>query len=410
MPDPSDPGRENHTIHTPDTPTAVPTTHTLATRAAPAPGFSVRRSQQTKPVNQKVNPPRLPRTPNREPVIQHGGGGLPREPWIGAMSPSVRLSDLPALPTTDTHIGLSRKGVNRHWKSCMSVAPGWISRKRTPRCVWVAGAGRRKTVETVTTWSSMTSQILALREHLVAEQVSCAQSWRPPRQLLEAVLLPAGGLPGVEVVLVNARHVKNCRAAKPTLRMRPGLLSWQGQIAAHSTGQPLPTSRPRHRGNINLPHPRHLPGRQISPDSHPPQPPESQRRRSTRTARRDLEHRHDSHRLPRSRRRLLHPAQPVESPKQRCSPARSHGLPRHPQPGILTEPLAPSELTSRESSRQVTIAMYSSGRSCPAIPSRSSPDACVAAATSTIFTYGGSYLNRADAISLFEPPVPVRTG
>ena len=29
-------------------------------------------------------------------------------------------------------------------------------------------AGRRKTVETVTTWSSMTSQILALREHLIA--------------------------------------------------------------------------------------------------------------------------------------------------------------------------------------------------------------------------------------------------
>lgn len=29
-------------------------------------------------------------------------------------------------------------------------------------CVRVAGAGRRKTVETVTTWDSMTSQILAL--------------------------------------------------------------------------------------------------------------------------------------------------------------------------------------------------------------------------------------------------------
>ena len=40
-------------------------------------------------------------------------------------------------------------------------------------CVRVAGAGRRKTVETVTTWSSMTSQILALREHLIAEKVTC---------------------------------------------------------------------------------------------------------------------------------------------------------------------------------------------------------------------------------------------
>ena len=41
-------------------------------------------------------------------------------------------------------------------------------------CVRVAGAGRRKTVETVTTWSSMTSQILALREHLIAERITCA--------------------------------------------------------------------------------------------------------------------------------------------------------------------------------------------------------------------------------------------
>lgn len=57
----------------------------------------------------------------------------------------------------------------------MSVVPGWISRKKDAKvCVRVAGAGRRKTVETVTTWSSMTSQILALREHLVAEQVTCA--------------------------------------------------------------------------------------------------------------------------------------------------------------------------------------------------------------------------------------------
>jgi hypothetical protein len=38
--------------------------------------------------------------------------------------------------------------------------------------------------------------------------------------------------------------------------------------------------------------------------------------------------------------------------KQRRPPARSHGLPRHPEPGVLTEPLTP-QLTSRESSRQV---------------------------------------------------------
>lgn len=44
----------------------------------------------------------------------------------------------------------------------------------------------------------------------------------------------------------------------------------------------------------------------------------------------------DQHRLPRSRRGLLHPAQPPESATQRCSPTRSHGLPRHPRPSVLT--------------------------------------------------------------------------
>ena len=48
-----------------------------------------------------------------------------------------------------------------------------ISKKDAKVCVRVAGAGRRKTVETVTTWSSMTSQILALREHLIAERITC---------------------------------------------------------------------------------------------------------------------------------------------------------------------------------------------------------------------------------------------
>ncbi len=32
---------------------------------------------------------------------------------------------------------------------------------------------------------------------------------------------------------------------------------------------------------------------------------------------------------------------PQKAPKQRRPPTRSHGLPRHPRPGILTEPLTP---------------------------------------------------------------------
>jgi hypothetical protein len=39
-------------------------------------------------------------------------------------------------------------------------------------CVRIACRGRRKTVETVRTWASTTNAVLALREHLVEEQVS----------------------------------------------------------------------------------------------------------------------------------------------------------------------------------------------------------------------------------------------
>ena len=66
-----------------------------------------------------------------------------------------------------------------------------VSKKDAKVCVRVAGAGRRKTVETVTTWGSMTSQVLALRGHLIVEQVTCAvmeatgDYWKPFYYLLE---------------------------------------------------------------------------------------------------------------------------------------------------------------------------------------------------------------------------------
>jgi hypothetical protein len=47
-----------------------------------------------------------------------------------------------------------------------------VSKRDAKVCVRVAGAGRRKTVETVTTWASTTNGVLALREQLIAEQVS----------------------------------------------------------------------------------------------------------------------------------------------------------------------------------------------------------------------------------------------
>jgi transposase len=54
-----------------------------------------------------------------------------------------------------------------------------IGKKNSKVCVRVPGPnpkGRRKAdrvSETVTTWGSMTNQILALRQHLVEQRVSC---------------------------------------------------------------------------------------------------------------------------------------------------------------------------------------------------------------------------------------------
>jgi len=47
-----------------------------------------------------------------------------------------------------------------------------VSKRDAKVCVRVAGAGRRKTTETVRTWAATTNAILALREHLIGEQVS----------------------------------------------------------------------------------------------------------------------------------------------------------------------------------------------------------------------------------------------
>ena len=61
-----------------------------------------------------------------------------------------------------------------------------ISKKDAKVCVRVAGTGRRKTTETVTTWGATTNQVLALREHLMTEQVTCVvmeatgDYWKPP--------------------------------------------------------------------------------------------------------------------------------------------------------------------------------------------------------------------------------------
>ena len=102
-----------------------------------------------------------------------------------------------------------------------------ISKKDAKVCVRIAGAGRRKTIETVTTWSSVANQVLALREHLVDQQVTCAvmeatgDYWKPFYYLLEDA--------GFEVVLVNAHHVKNLPGRKSDVSDA----TWLAQLGAH---------------------------------------------------------------------------------------------------------------------------------------------------------------------------------
>ncbi|HEU4523670.1 MAG TPA: IS110 family transposase [Gemmatimonadales bacterium] len=102
-----------------------------------------------------------------------------------------------------------------------------ISKKDAKVCVRVAGAGRRKTVETVTTWGSMTNRVLALRDHLIAERVTCAvmeatgDYWKPFYYLLEDA--------GFELLLVNARHVKNLPGRKSDVSDA----AWLAQLGAH---------------------------------------------------------------------------------------------------------------------------------------------------------------------------------
>jgi transposase len=102
-----------------------------------------------------------------------------------------------------------------------------VSKRDAKVCVRIAGRGRRKTVETVRTWASTTNAVLALREHLVEEQVSLVvmeatgDYWKPFYYLLEDA--------GFEVMLVNARQVKNLPGRKSDVSDA----AWLAQLGAH---------------------------------------------------------------------------------------------------------------------------------------------------------------------------------
>jgi transposase len=102
-----------------------------------------------------------------------------------------------------------------------------VSKRDVKVCVRVQEKGRARATSTVTTWSSMTTQILALREHLIAEGVTLvvmeatSDYWKPFFYVLE------GG--PFEVLLVNARHVKGLPGRKTDVNDA----QWLAQLGAH---------------------------------------------------------------------------------------------------------------------------------------------------------------------------------
>lgn len=102
-----------------------------------------------------------------------------------------------------------------------------VSKRDAKVCVRIAGTGRARAKSTVTTWGSVTNQVLALRDHLMAEQVTLVvmeatgDYWKPFFYLLEDGPF--------EVVLVNARHVKNLPGRKTDVSDA----AWLAELGAH---------------------------------------------------------------------------------------------------------------------------------------------------------------------------------
>ncbi|UCZ92162.1 IS110 family transposase [Gordonia sp. WA4-43] len=101
-----------------------------------------------------------------------------------------------------------------------------VSKKDVKVCVRLASPGR-KTVQETTTWSSMSGDILRLRDYLIAEQVTCVvmeatgDYWKPFYYLLEDAPF--------EVMLVNAHDAKNLPGRKTDVSDA----AWLAQLAAH---------------------------------------------------------------------------------------------------------------------------------------------------------------------------------
>jgi transposase len=101
-----------------------------------------------------------------------------------------------------------------------------VSKGDAKVCIRIAGAGRRSATSTVTTWGAFTNQVLALRGHLIQAQVTLVvmeatgDYWKPFYFLLED---------GLNVMLVNARHVKNMPGRKSDVSDA----AWLADLGAH---------------------------------------------------------------------------------------------------------------------------------------------------------------------------------
>lgn len=102
-----------------------------------------------------------------------------------------------------------------------------ISKRDVKVCVRTQEPGRARASSTVTTWVAVTNQILALRDHLIAEGVSLvvmeatSDYWKPFYYLLEEGPF--------EIMLANARHVKNLPGRKTDVSDA----TWLAQLGAH---------------------------------------------------------------------------------------------------------------------------------------------------------------------------------
>lgn len=120
-----------------------------------------------------------------------------------------------------------------------------VSKRDAKVCVRVHVDGRRRGQSTITTWGSVTNQVLALREHLIAERVTLVvmeatgDYWKPFYYVLED---------DFDVMLVNPRHVKNLPGRKTDVSDA----AWLADLGAHGLirGSLVPPEPIRQSGDL----------------------------------------------------------------------------------------------------------------------------------------------------------------